>query len=59
MYGCGTWSPTIREEYRKTVFENRVLWGIFGPKREKWWEPGENRIKRSFKFCTCQQILLG
>ena len=33
MYGCATWSPTLRYERRLRVFENRVLRGIFGPKR--------------------------
>jgi hypothetical protein len=32
LYGCETWSLTIREEH-KSVFENRVLRRIFGPKR--------------------------
>jgi hypothetical protein len=35
LYGCGTWSPTIREECRLRVFENKVLKRIFGPKRDK------------------------
>jgi len=35
LYGCETWSLTLREERRLWVFENRVLRGIFGPKREK------------------------
>jgi hypothetical protein len=34
LYGCGTWSLTLREEHRLRVFENRVL-RIFGPKREE------------------------
>jgi len=25
LYGCETWSLTLREEYRLRVFENRVL----------------------------------
>jgi hypothetical protein len=29
------WSLTLREEHRLRVFENRVLRGIFGPKREE------------------------
>ena len=33
LYGCETWSLTLREEHRLTVFENRVLRRIFGPKR--------------------------
>ena len=35
LYGCGTWSLTLREERRLTVFGNRVLRRIFGPKRDK------------------------
>ena len=33
LYVCETWSLTLREERRLRVFENRVLRGIFGPKR--------------------------
>jgi hypothetical protein len=32
LYGCGTWTLTLREEYRLRVFENRVLRRIFGPR---------------------------
>ena len=35
MYGCETWSLTLREERRLRMFENRVLRRIFGPKRDK------------------------
>jgi hypothetical protein len=35
LYGCETWSVTLREEHRLRVFENRVLRGIFGPKRDE------------------------
>jgi hypothetical protein len=31
LYGCETWSLTLREEHRLRVFENRVLRRIFGP----------------------------
>ena len=34
LYGCETWSLTLREERRLRVFENRVLRRIFGPKRD-------------------------
>ena len=34
LYGCETWSLTLREESRLTVFENRILRRIFGPKRD-------------------------
>jgi hypothetical protein len=35
LYGCETWSLTLREEHRQRVFENRVLWRIFGSKRDE------------------------
>ena len=35
LYGCETWSLTLREERRLRVFENRVLGGVFGPKRDE------------------------
>jgi hypothetical protein len=35
LYGCETWSLTLREEHRLRVFENRVLRSIFGPKRDE------------------------
>jgi hypothetical protein len=34
LYGCETWCLTLREEHRLRVFENRVLRGIFGLKRD-------------------------
>ena len=35
LYGCETWSLTLREECRLRVFENRVLRRVFGPKRDE------------------------
>jgi hypothetical protein len=35
LYECETWSPTLREEHRLGVFENRVLMRIFGSKRDE------------------------
>jgi hypothetical protein len=35
LYGCETWSLTLREEHRLRVFDNRVLRRIFGPTRDK------------------------
>ena len=35
LYGCESWSLTLREERRLRVFENRVLRRIFGPKRDE------------------------
>jgi hypothetical protein len=35
LYGFETCSPTLREEHKLRVFENRVLRRIFGPKRDE------------------------
>jgi hypothetical protein len=35
LYGCETWSLTLREVHRLRVFENRVRRRIFGPKRDE------------------------
>ena len=35
LYGCETWSLTLREERRLRVFENGMLRRIFGPKRDE------------------------
>jgi hypothetical protein len=35
LYGCETWSLTLMEEHRLRVFENRVLRGIFVPRRDE------------------------
>ena len=34
LYGCETWSLTLKEEHRLRVSENRVLRRIIGPKRD-------------------------
>jgi hypothetical protein len=35
LYGCETWSLTLREERTLRVFKNRVLRRIFGPKGDE------------------------
>ena len=35
LYGCETWSLTLREEKKLRVFENMVLRRIFGPRRNE------------------------
>jgi hypothetical protein len=35
LYGCGTWSLTLKEERRLRVFETKVLRRIFGSKRDE------------------------
>ena len=59
LYGCETWSLTLREERRLRVFENRVLRRVFGPKRDEVTENGENYIMRSLMICIPYPILCG
>jgi hypothetical protein len=33
-FGCETWSLSLGEKHRQSVFENRVLRRKFGPKRD-------------------------
>jgi hypothetical protein len=56
LYGCETWSLTVREEYKLRVFEKRVFRRIFGPKRDGVREGGESGITRSFIICTLRQV---
>jgi len=35
LYGCETWSLTLREKRRLRVLKNRVLRRVFGPKRDE------------------------
>ena len=35
LYGCETWSLTLRDECRLRAFENRVLRRVLGPKRDE------------------------
>jgi hypothetical protein len=35
LYGCETWSLTLKEERRLTVFGNRVLRRIFWPESDE------------------------
>jgi hypothetical protein len=53
LYGCETWSLTVREEHKLWVFENRVLGRIIGPKRDG---VTGGCITRSFIICTLHQV---
>jgi hypothetical protein len=57
LYGCESWSLTLREECRLRVSENKVLRRIFGPKRDEG--SGEDCITKSFMLCTPHQISFG
>jgi transcriptional regulator of aromatic amino acid metabolism len=50
LYGCETWSLTLKEERRLRVFEDGVLRRIFGPERKE--VTGEWRV-----ICTAHPIM--
>jgi hypothetical protein len=54
LYGCATWSLTLRGEHRLSVFENRALRRIFGPKRGEvtggWRNPHNEELHNFSKY---------
>ena len=54
LYGCGTWSLTLRKEHRLRVFENSMLRRIFGPKMDEVtgeWRKLHNE-ENSYLYCS-------
>jgi len=58
LYGCATWSHTLRAGHRLRALENRVLRRIFGPKRgevtEEWRKLHNEELKDLYfspEFC--------
>ena len=52
VYGCETWSLTLRVERRLRLFENSALRRTYGPKRDEVKGIGENYIMKSLMICT-------
>jgi hypothetical protein len=59
LYGCETYSLTLREGRRLRVFENRVLKGMFGPKRDEVPVEWKNNAMSSLMIHTLHQTLFG
>ena len=59
LYGCETWSLTLREKHRLRVLENGVLMGLFGAERERGQGSGENCIIWSFTKSNPREMLFG
>jgi len=57
LYGCGTLSPTLREEGRLKVSENRVLRRIFGPKRDEVTGERKKLHNEELNVCTAHPVL--
>jgi len=59
LYGCETWSVTLREEHRLTAFKNRVLRKIIGLNGVMQQKSEGDFTVRSFFICPPYQILFG
>jgi len=58
LYGCETWSLTLREKRKLRVFENRVLRRIFGPKRDKETEEWRKLHNKELNFMYCSSNIV-
>jgi len=56
LYGCETWSLTLRLKRRLRVFENRELRRILGPKRDELTRNGNNYIIGGLMICIPHPI---
>jgi hypothetical protein len=61
VYGCETWSLTLREERRLRVIENRVLRRIFGSKRDEvtgvWRKLHNGKLNDLYSSPTIVQVI--
>jgi hypothetical protein len=61
LYGCETWSLTLREEQRLRVFENKMLRRIFGPKRDEvtaeWRKPHIEELRDLYSSPSISRII--
>jgi hypothetical protein len=61
LCGCETWSLTLREDYRLSVFENRIVRRIFGPKRDDvigfWRKPHNEELHNSYSLPSIITII--
>jgi hypothetical protein len=60
LYGCESWSLTLREEHRLRVSESRVL-RIFGPKRDEvtggWRELHNEELQNFYSSLSIIRII--
>ena len=59
LYGCESWSLTLREKRRLRVFENGVLRRIFGTKRDDVTGEWRKLHNEELNDCTPHPILFG
>jgi len=59
LYGCETWSLTMRQKRRLRLFESRVLKRTFGPKRDAIIGEWRKLHNEGSMICTPYSILFG
>ena len=59
LYGCETWSLTLREERKLRVIESMVLRRIFGPRRDDVTGDWRRLHNEELNDCTPHPILCG
>ncbi|KAJ4426333.1 hypothetical protein ANN_27147, partial [Periplaneta americana] len=59
LYGCETWTLTLREEHRLRVFENKVLRKIFGAKRDEVTGEWRNELRECFHIFRERLAVMG
>jgi hypothetical protein len=61
LYGCETWSLTLREERRLSVLENRVLRKVSGPKRnevtKEWRKLHNEELNNLYSFSSIFRMI--
>jgi len=58
LFGCETWSHTIRKEHGLRVFDNRVLRRIFEPKRNEATEEWKRLHKEElYDLCSSTNVM--
>ena len=60
LYGCETWSLTLREESRLRLFENRILRRIFGPKwdeNREWRRLQNQELHSSYRLPNIVRVI--
>jgi hypothetical protein len=61
LYGCETWSLTLRKERRLRVFDNRALRIIFEPKRDdvrqEWRKPHNEELHYLYSSPTVVRVI--
>jgi hypothetical protein len=59
VYGCETWSLTLRKERRLRMFENRMLWRIYVPRRDEVTGEWRKLHNEELIGLYCHPILFG